>query len=78
MKLGGTWLSLPRHPVNIYRSCQAPNTQMFPQPHSYLLGAGVHPVCLLWFPWVIYLNISALNLELGWASAVATLTEQME
>lgn len=49
---------------------------MLPQPHSDLLAAGVQAVRLLCFLWVLYLNISALNVELGWASAVATLTEQ--
>lgn len=49
---------------------------MLPQPHSYLLGAGVQAACLLCFQWVIYLNIPALNVELGWAGAMATLTEQ--
>ena len=33
--------------------------------------------CLLWFPWILYLSISALNLELGWASTMATSTEQV-
>lgn len=49
---------------------------MLPQPHSDLLAAGVQAVRLLCFLWVLYLNVSALNVELGWASAGATLTEQ--
>lgn len=73
----GRGLTLSSHPVNIHKSCQV-------QTHRYFLDLSstcseqVHKLLAScdFCGFSIY-PFSALNLELGWASPMATLSEKV-